>query len=187
MDEDAARHQIGRVARAWRRLRIATERVASTRGRIGRGETRAVEDDIEALLWARLANSLQALKDLDDRTDRVLLPALEPLIASAGRDIPDWRRLIRMRDRLVHRWHDVDPRRVRQVVNDVHPTLEWMAEAVRVHPEPVEDPSSVLEAELAAEVECVVFTDLTGRLGVAILGDGPDSRRIRELRWAQRS
>ena len=183
MDEDAALRRIGRVARAWQHLGTATGRVAATRGRIGRGETRAVEDDIEALLWARLANSLQALKDLDDQTDRALLPALEPLIAGTGRDIPDWRRLIRMRDLLVHRWHDVDPRLVRQVVNEVHPTLEWMAEAVRVHPEPVEDPQSVL----AAEVECVVFADLTGQFGVAILSGGPGSRRIRELHWTRRS
>lgn len=185
MDEVAAARRAERVERAWQRLGIAVQRVAETRGRIGRGETHGADDDIDALIGARLANSLQALKDLDDRTDRALLPELESMIIEAGRDVPDWRRLIRMRDRLVHRWHDADPQLVRQVVAEIHPTMEWLVEVVVVHPVPVESELSSLDAQLANEVRCVVLHDLTGRLGVALVEIDDDAREIRDLRWAQ--
>ena len=186
MDEAAAAHGAERVARAWERLGVAVRRTAATRGRIGRGETQGAGDDIDALIGARLANSLQALKDLDDRTNRALLPELESMIIEAGRDVPDWRRLIRMRDRLVHRWHDADPQLVRQVVAEIHPTIEWLVEVVAVHPVPVESELSILDAKLPNEVRCVVLHDLAGRLGVALVEIDDDAREIRDLRWAQR-
>ena len=133
-----------------------------------------------------LQNALESLRSIHNLSGRLLLPLLDPLIAAAGHQVPEWRALVDFRNRVVHDWHNVTPEEVWEWAERFAPALEWMAGAVEVHPVPIEAPLSILEVELAAEVECVVFTDLTGQLGVAILGGGPDSRRIRELRWAQR-
>lgn len=134
-----------------------------------------------------LQYALESLRSIHNISGRLLLPLLDPLIAAAGHQVPEWRSLVDFRNRLVHDWHNVTPEEVWEWAERFAPTLEWMAEAVEIHPVAIEDPPSILEVELAAEVECVVLADLTGQLGVAILGGGPDSRRIRELRWAQRS